>query len=73
MFCVCIKLRRKGKAAATEWSFHRSNAPSPSDHLNDGLDKILITGREAVMEPGIVSPVQEQRNIDEIILSTTTL
>lgn len=88
MLCGCIRFRSKAKVASgetesaqhdsltSEWSFHRSEAPSPSERLyigEDGVGSSFTPEREVVMEPSINSPTQAQENIDEIILSNTTI
>jgi hypothetical protein len=84
MLCGCIRFGSKAKAASgdvesarqgsstSEWSFHRSDAPSPPERLNtstDGFGLLVALEREVVMEPSI----QALENIDEIILSNTTI
>lgn len=87
MLCGCIRLRSKANAASgdieltlddlstSEWSFHRSDAPSPPEHSNlgaGGFASLVSLEREVVMEPNVNSPIQELGKIDEIILSNTT-
>lgn len=87
MLCGCIRLRSKAKAASgdiestlenlstSEWSFHRSDAPSPpeySDISADGFGSLVTPAREVVMEPSVDSPIQALQNLDRIILSNTT-
>jgi hypothetical protein len=82
MLCGCIRFGSKAKPASgdvesarqgsstSEWSFHRSDAPSPPECLNtsaDGFGLLVALEREVVMEP----PIQALENIDEIILSNT--
>ena len=88
MLCGCIRLRSKAKAAfgdiestlenlsTSEWSFHRSDAPSPpeySDISADGFGSLVTPAREVVMEPSVDSPIQALQNLDGIILSNTTI
>ncbi len=88
MLCGCISFKLKAKAASgdvesapqdlstSEWSFHRSDAPSPSERLYisaDGFGSLFTPEREVVMEPSVNSPMQAEENIDEIILSNTTI
>jgi hypothetical protein len=86
MLCGCIRLRSKAKAASgdikstlddlstSEWSFHRSDAPSPPEHSDIGAGGFgsVTPEREVVMEPSVNSPIQVLENIDGIILSNTT-
>jgi hypothetical protein len=88
MLCGCIRFRSKAKAASgdvestledlstSEWSFHRSDAPSPpgrSDISAEGFGSLVTPEREVVMEPSVDSPpIQALENIDEIILSNAT-
>ena len=88
MLCGCIRFGSKPRAASgdvesarqgsstSEWSFHRSDAPSPPQRLDtsaDGLGLFVAPEREVVMEPSVNSPIQALENIDEIILSNTTI
>jgi hypothetical protein len=84
MLCGCVRFGSKARAASddveserqgsspSEWSFHRSDAPSPPERLNtsaDGFGLLVAPEREVVMEP----PIQALENIDEIILSNATI
>lgn len=88
MLCGCIKFRSKAKTVSSdvesawqdlstsEWSFHRSDAPSPPERLDisaDGFGSLVMPEREVVMELSVNSPIQALENIDEIILSNTTI
>jgi hypothetical protein len=88
MLCGCIRFGSKAKATSgdvesarqdsstSEWSFHRSDAPSPPERLDtsaDGFGSLVAPERAVVMEPSINSPIQALENIDEIILSNTTI
>jgi hypothetical protein len=82
MLCGCMRFRSKAKAAAgdvesarqdSEWSFHRSNAPSPPERLDfstDGSRSLVAPERAVVMEPSIIQALE---NIDGIILSNNTI
>jgi len=85
MLCGCMRFGSKAKAASgdvesaqqdsstSEWSFHRSDAPSPPERLDistDGSGSLVAPERAVVMEPSVIQALE---NIDEIILSNTTI
>ena len=85
MFCGCMRFGSKAKAAsgdvesarqdssASEWSFHRSDAPSPPERLDisaDNSGSLVAPERAVVMEPSVIQALE---NIDEIILSNTSI
>ena len=87
MLCGCIRFGKKANAASYDvqsarqdssssgWSFHRSDAPSPEplDISTDGCRSLVAPEREIIMEPRVNSFIHALGNIDEIILSNTTI
>jgi hypothetical protein len=86
MLCGCIRFGSKAKAASgdaksarqdsltSEWSFYRSDAPSPPERLDiistDSSGSLVAPERAVVMEPSVIQALE---NIDEIILSNNTI
>jgi hypothetical protein len=85
MLCGCMRFGSKAKATSgdvelarrdsstSEWSFHRSGAPSPPERLDistDGSGSLVAPERAVVMESSVIQVLE---NIDEIILSNNTI
>ena len=90
MLCMCIRFRLRSKtksvsgdvgsarqgSTTSEWSFHRSNAPSPPERTGVGaveFSALAVPDRESIMEPNVNAIIQARENIDKITLFNTTI